>query len=187
MTPDPPKQAIPPVEAAKPTTSFAPRQVFWFALGIVGVIVVLTLVLAFHYPKSSDTTSVLGVAIPALTAIIGVVLGGGAGNVVGSAGKSAIQTDLTRANAVLSSAGAEVQTLSNQVSQLFGGLKQNLASPAGESRLLLGSTTTTSADAPGINIMDLDAVSAGLERLRTLCEIPQTAEATGASPTGPKR
>lgn len=180
MTPDPPKQVVPPVGVAKPTAvSFAPWQVFWFALGIVAVIVVLTLVLAFHYPKSSDTTSVLGVAIPALTAIIGVVIGGGAGNAVGSAGKSAIQTDLTRANAVLNSAGSEVQVLSNQVNHVFGQLKQNLASPAGESRLVLGSTTTVGPDAPGINIKDLDVVLAGLERVRTLCQVPQAPETTG--------
>jgi hypothetical protein len=68
----------------------SPSQLVGIGLVAIGVIVLLTLVLAFHHPTASDTTSVLGVALPALTAIVGAALGGGAGNAVGSAGKRSV-------------------------------------------------------------------------------------------------
>ncbi len=101
----------------------------------VVVIAVLAIVLAFHYAKSSQTTSVLGVVVPLFTAVIGVAVGGGAGALAGSAGKRGVQRQLSSATTRLTSIQEEMGVLRPSIATIFGSLASGLESPAGTTRL----------------------------------------------------
>src|ERR1700678_3539425 len=95
----PAQDGTPPApSASSKSRSLSPGQVVLLFMAVLAVIVALTLVLAFHYSKAADAVSVLGGAMPVLTAAIGAALGGGAGNAVGAAGKKGVQKDLDQAN-----------------------------------------------------------------------------------------
>lgn len=182
MTPTPPPAtpAPPPAAQAQKGLNLSSKQVVGLFLSVLGVIVLLTLVLAFHYSKASDTTSVLGVAIPALTAIIGAALGSGAGNAVGSAGKAGVQQQLTQAVNTATAAKSQVAALNEHIVPLFASLKQNLPSPAGENRLMLASAVGGTAGDQGINTANLDAVTTALGRLDGLLQgVPTNDDTNG--------
>jgi hypothetical protein len=148
----------------------SPGQLVGIGLVAISVIVLVTLVLAFHYPTASDTTSVLGVALPVLTETVGAALGGGVGNAVGSAGKRSVQQDLTQANRAIAGANAEVATLAAHIEPLFATLKRDLPSPAGESLLMLRGAPDQPQGGHGIPLGDQDTVSSALARLGGLLQ-----------------
>lgn len=188
MAPAPANPTPPTPNEPSKGVSLSSAQLIALFLAVLGVIVTLTLVLAFHYPKASDATSVLGVAIPALTAIVGAAVGGGAGNAIGAAGKKSVQQDLTQANRTLASAGTEVASIKANLEPLFGTLKRDLPSPAGESRLMLmsqsgGNEFVQDDNARGIDTTSLDTITASLGRLEGLVG-GATAAAEPESPPG---
>ena len=100
------------------------------SLAIVGAFL-LTLILAFHYATAADTTSVLGVVIPIFSAVIGAVLGGGAGVVAGAAGKKSAQASLAATQSKVESAKAQMKELEDMVKKTFEQMQQNLSSAPG--------------------------------------------------------
>ncbi len=184
MTPTPSQATpTPPAQAEVPKGwALLPRQIVGLSVFVLGVIVLLTLVLAFHYSKASDTTSVLGVAIPALTAIIGAVVGGGGGVAVGSAGKAGVQKQLTQAVNTASAAKSQVAALNETLVPLFASLKQNLPSPAGETRLMFAGAAGGTGREQGIDTASLDAVTTALGRLDGLLQgIPNSEGLNGGA------
>jgi hypothetical protein len=105
-------------------------------LCVLGV-VILTLVLVFHYAKASDATSVLAVVIPIFTAVIGVLVGGGAGAAAGSAGKKAVQDDLAATKNKMEIARNNVNQLQGLYQTLATNLQTNLSTVSRSSALLL--------------------------------------------------
>ncbi len=186
MTPAPPPAT--PTPPASPESSkgwaLSPQQFVGLSVAVLGVIVVLTLVLAFHYPKASDTTSVLGVAIPALTAIIGAVVGGSGGVAVGSAGKAGVQKQLTQAVDTATAVKSEVAALNGHIVPLLASLKQSLPSPAGENRLILASAAGGTSGNQGIDTASLDAITTALGRLGGLLQGIPNREGPSAATAG---
>jgi hypothetical protein len=178
--------AVAPFVPSKSRT-LSPGQVVLLFMTVLAVIVALTLVLAFHYSKASDAVSVLGVAMPVLTAAIGAALGGGAGNAVGAAGKKGVQQDLDQANQTLDSAGTEIRAVKSKVDSLISTLKEGLDSPPNESRLLFSRTLAgDQADqdvTQGVDTASLDEITSGLSRLDGLVNrpaLPPVANDSGA-------
>lgn len=101
----------------------------------VVVIALLAIILAFHYAKASQTTSVLGVVVPLFTAVIGVAVGGGAGALAGSAGKRGVQRQLSSATTRLTSIETEMGVLRPGIATIFANLASGLESPAGTTQL----------------------------------------------------
>lgn len=157
--PTPPASPAP----AMATPTLTTTQVIVIFVLVLGAIVALTITLAFHYPAGSDATSVLGVVLPALTAIIGVVAGGGAGVAVGAAGKTAVQQDLARATITAQQAATEWQTLQGHLGFVLPELKRDMVSPAG----VVGYTQAEQA-MPTAAPLDLDGITASMARLGAL-------------------
>jgi hypothetical protein len=98
---------------------------------VILVIAGLTLILAFHYPSGSDTTSVLGVVVPIFTAGIGVLVGGGAGVAAGAAGKQSTQAKLTTSTDTMTSLLDQMTGLEKEVATLSGNLHKHLSHSPG--------------------------------------------------------
>lgn len=144
------------------------RMVLVISIAMGGIISV-ALPIAFHYPKASDATSVLGVILPIFTALLGAALGTGVGNATGSAGKKAVEGQLSRTKGALRSVKAELPQLAAHVSSVFSEVQLGLGSPAGGAHYaLLG----TDIGEPGaqINITDIQGATASIARIQGLLQ-----------------
>jgi hypothetical protein len=130
------------------------------AVLVCGCVVTLTLVLAFHYATSKDTTSVLGVVIPIFSAIIGLVAGGSAGLATGSAGKKATQAALNTASAALKTKDDATRELAPRVRVLVEGTRENTGM-LDSLRFVRAGTATAQSNATGAQHLDEILVNLG--------------------------
>jgi hypothetical protein len=136
------------------------------SISVLGV-VLLTLILAFHYTKAADATSVLGVVIPKFSAVIGVVVGGGAGVAAGSAGKKSVQDNLTATQNKVESAKTQMNQLEDMVKKVFEQMQQNLSSSPGVGALTLGPNLDSTHVA---DFGDLDSINSKMGHVKGLLE-----------------
>ncbi len=135
-------------------------------LCVVGVMV-LTLFLVFHYAKASEATSVLAVVIPIFSAVIGVLVGGGAGAAAGSAGKKAVQNDLTTARNKMEIARRNVDQLHGLYRALASNLQTNLSTVTRSSALLLEPRDDAQVV---VQFADVDAINAKIGEIDGLLQ-----------------
>jgi hypothetical protein len=138
-----------------------------FSAFTIGTVVILTLVLTFHYPTASDTTSVLGVIVPIFTAVIGVIVGGGAGLATGSAGKGAVQHDLDTSNSKIESAQRELNSLDTKIAGAFDTIRQNLTSRQGSLKLV---ASPDSGNEPIADLSELDGISSSIAHIQGILQ-----------------
>ena len=178
----------PPTSGTAPKAPALPTWAIVLISGLVLVAIVLTtLILAFHYQKASDTTSVLGVAIPALTTVIGAALGVGVGAAAGSSGKQAVQQQLSSTQDTLSKTQSKVQQahdvvtgLDPELKEVLGWLQTQSNSEAG-SNMLTVNVAGRPDPQPTLNSSLLDDVNTSIGRLHGLLgpEVPPTDSAPG--------
>ena len=163
------RQVPSPSEKATGTTitSRQAASLVWFAVFAIAAVVALTLILAFHYETASDATSVLGEVVPIFTAVIGVLVGGGAGVATGSAGKQTVQSKLTASTAKVMSARSELDALDVAVTQAFETIKQNLISRSGSLKLFAG---VQSDDEPIADLGDMDSITSTIAHLKGILD-----------------
>jgi len=149
-----------------PTTNQS-KLIVVFAVFTIVASIALTLALAFHYPTASDTTSVLGVVAPIFTAVIGVIVGGGAGLATGSAGKKAVQDDLDDSTAKVQTARSELEVLDSAVTKVFGTIKQSLTSRQGSLKLY---ATLAPDGEPVADLEELDTITSSIAHLKGTLE-----------------
>lgn len=138
-----------------------------FAVFTILASIALTLTLAFHYPTSSDTTSVLGVVVPIFTAVIGVIVGGGAGLATGSAGKKAVQDDLDDSTNKVHTARSELDALDAAVTKVFATIKQNLTSRQGSLKLF---AAPLGDDQPVADLEEMDQITSSIAHIKGTLE-----------------
>jgi hypothetical protein len=134
---------------------------------IVVAAVLVTLILSFHYRRSSDATSVLSVIAPIFTALIGVVLGGGAGIAAGSAGKRAVRGELNVANGRLDRAKTKMRSVEALYQPLAAKLQTNLDSRSGSEELSYVAGDRTHSV---VKLKELDEINSQLSELKGILE-----------------
>lgn len=163
-TPTGPSTPPPPPQSGSELTW---KAVFIIAI-VIGSIIAITLAIAFHYPKASDTTSVLGVVLPVFTAVLGAALGTGVGNATGSAGKKAVEGQLSQSKQVLTSVRSELPQLQTNVGTVFAQLKQGAASQPGQAAFTIAAAPAGTTDPASVDMAVLDAAAASLARIQGL-------------------
>lgn len=137
---------------------------------IAGVVVFLVVaamaaisLAAFSAYGAAGAAKVLAVIMPALSAVIGAAIGGGAGVAAGSSGKQAVQNQLTAAKGNLRTAATELDGLKRDLATLHEPIRVRMTSPSGIS----GFKTEDEAE-PIVSFDQLDHVTERLARLDTL-------------------
>lgn len=168
--PHPAKTGSPSAGDEASSSAMSSRQIWLIAyvvsIAVIGV-VLLTLILAFHYTTAADASSVLGVVIPIFSAVIGVVVGGGAGVAAGSAGRKSLQDNLTATKGKVDSAKTQMVELEAMVKKLLEQMQQHLSSPPGVGAL----TVDLTEDSPHVvEFTQVDNITSKLGHIKGLLE-----------------
>ncbi|MGA2837571.1 MAG: hypothetical protein ABSF84_13325 [Acidimicrobiales bacterium] len=166
-TPPPPANPQAPAPAAAGGIELTWKAVLVVAI-VIGSIVAITLAIAFHYPKASDATSVLGVILPVFTAVLGAALGTGVGSAAGSAGKKAVEGQLSQSTQVISSIRSELPKLMSNVGDVFDQVKQGATSQPGEASFVIGTQHPGAVEPTRVDMAVMDDAAASLARMQGL-------------------
>lgn len=120
---------------------------------------------AFASYHATGAAKVLGVVMPAFSAVIGAAIGGGAGAAAGAAGKKTVQAQLDAATTRRQSASTELAGLTSAIGTVHQQLRAQLASPAGSATL---QAPPAGGPPVSIDIAALDSVNEHLARLQVL-------------------
>jgi hypothetical protein len=168
-----------PAPVAKPSSSGAVEvtgKLVLLVLIVMAGIIGVALAIVYHYPKASETTSVLGVILPVFTAVMGAALGTGVGSAAGSAGKKAAEQNAAQSDQkdaqskkALLAVKAEMQTAKPDVAGVFESVKTGMVSPAGQADFVAVQPGDTPFGA-SVDGTQMDRASAALERIQAIVD-----------------
>jgi hypothetical protein len=164
-----------PVDPAAQAAADSTRQGKYVAYVVTVVLIAavgLTVVLAFHYPKSSSTTAVLEVVVPIFTAAIGVVVGSSAGHLAGSAGKGIVQTQLNSTKSKLDVIRAEMLHVGPNTTSLFEDMKAQFPSRALDPHLTIRTDGDARVEDRVASMPAMDDITLRIGRIQGVLQDP---------------
>lgn len=135
------QQATPGGTLPSPSPPF-PSSIGQLVVFTIAIGATLAVILAafFHY-AAKDATSVLGVVLPAVTALVGGFLGHQVGSSSGAASKKAADTKISAAGQAIDAASNAVDTLATSGKDVVEALSGTLESPPGQPDLIVPAST----------------------------------------------